>query len=79
MELPSLIHSSLGHQEMKVGVKVDPGAEGLNGGDDPGMSLLEIAREGRRVRSWVANAAGSRSLCSRRRRRAVMWKGFWDF
>jgi len=30
------IHPALGHQEMEVGVKIDPVAKCLNGGDDPG-------------------------------------------
>ncbi len=35
VEDPGLIHSALGDQEMEAGVKIYPGAEGLNGGDNP--------------------------------------------
>jgi len=51
MEHPGLVHSSLGHQEMEMGVEIDPGSEGLDGGDDSGHQLTsrdscEIADEG---------------------------------
>jgi hypothetical protein len=35
MEDARLIHAALGYQEMEVGVKIDPVAEGLDSGNDP--------------------------------------------
>jgi len=39
MELPSLVHPSLSHQEMEVRVEIDPLPKGLNGRDDPGHNV----------------------------------------
>jgi len=51
MEEACLIHSTLGHQEMDVGVEIDPVAECLNGGNNSGHQLapgcyLEITGQG---------------------------------
>jgi hypothetical protein len=35
MEDPGLVHSALGDQEMEVGVGIHPGAECLDGRDNP--------------------------------------------
>jgi hypothetical protein len=39
MEEAGLVHSTLGHQEMEMGVKIDPVSKGLNGRDNPGHQL----------------------------------------
>jgi hypothetical protein len=39
MEEAGLVHSTLGHQEMEMGVKIYPVSKGLNGGDNPGHQL----------------------------------------
>jgi len=39
MEEARLVHPALGHQKMEVGVKIDPGSEGLNGGNNSGHQL----------------------------------------
>lgn len=39
VEDPALSHSAVRHQEMKVRVKIDAVAEGLDGGDNPGHQL----------------------------------------
>jgi hypothetical protein len=36
MEDTYLVHSALGHQEMEVGVEINPAAEGLDGSNDSG-------------------------------------------
>ena len=51
MEEARLVHSALGHQEMEVGVKIDPIAECLNSCDDSGHNVsfshdFEIPRQG---------------------------------
>ena len=72
MKGPVLIHPALGHQEMKVGVKIDPSSERLNGHDDSGHQLAsghesEIADQGstwgpaQRL-TWSADV--SRSACA---------------
>jgi len=40
MEEARFVHAALGHQEMEMGVKVDPLAKGLDGGITPGVSVL---------------------------------------
>ena len=51
MELPSLVHPALGHQEMKVRVEIDAVAECLDDGNNSGLKVppcdsREIADEG---------------------------------
>ncbi len=51
MEEAGLIHPAFGHQEMEVGVEVDPVAEGLDGSNEPRLNPgsrdhLKIAGQG---------------------------------
>jgi hypothetical protein len=56
VESPGLVHSALGHQEMQMGVEIDPVAKCLNGRDDSGPKLTprdsrEITDEGAKSRA----------------------------
>ena len=60
MELPSLVHSALGHQQMEVRVEVDPVAKCLDGSNHSGHNVsacheFEITDEG--AESRVAEGA----------------------
>jgi hypothetical protein len=58
MEEARPVHSALGHQEMEVGVKIDPVAECLNGGDDSGHKLAP--RDSLKITGQGAESAGAK-------------------
>ena len=63
MEDARLVHSTLGHQEMQMRMQIDPVAECLNGGDNPGLKLSPCdSREITNKGAESAEAEGAQEL-----------------